>query len=146
KDRVSKRRAKLPANRSTKIDLGFPIRQRRDSSKFSVPEKRHTIETVSAAAPAWAGDLPSADARARPEPFLVDGDYEAALRVLVNARNALERSPSMTATLDENKIRDLLLVSLNARFEGKAAGEVFNGAGKTDILIREDDRNILIAE
>src|SRR5207253_11415838 len=28
KDRVSKRRAKLPANRSTKIDLGFPIRQR----------------------------------------------------------------------------------------------------------------------
>jgi hypothetical protein len=144
KDKVSKQRAQLAANRIVQVDLGFPIRQRRDSSKF---EKRHTIETVSAAAPARAGDLLSADARARHEPFLADADYEAALRVLVNARNALERNPSMTATLDENKIRDLLLVSLNAaRFEGKAAGEVFNGTGRTDILIREDDRNILIAE
>ena len=35
---------------------------------------------------------------------------------------------------------------LNAQFEGKAAGEVFNGQGKTDILIREGGRNAFIAE
>ncbi len=46
--------------------------------------------------------------------------------MLRNARNALERTPSMTANLDEEKIRDLLLVLLNAQFEGAAAGEVFN--------------------
>jgi hypothetical protein len=52
----------------------------------------------------------------------------------------------MTAKLDEEKIRDLLLVLLNAQFEGAAAGEVFNAAGKTDILIRAGDRNVFIAE
>lgn len=72
--------------------------------------------------------------------------YEQALAVLRNARNALERTPSMTANLDEEKIRDLLLVLLNAQFEGAAAGEVFNAAGKTDILIRTGDRNVFIAE
>jgi hypothetical protein len=41
----------------------------------------------------------------------------------------------MTARLNEEQIRDLLLVNLNAQFEGKAGGEVFNGEGKTDILI-----------
>jgi hypothetical protein len=77
---------------------------------------------------------------------LADGDYEAALAVLRNSRNALERTPSMAAKLDEEQIRDLLLLGLNAQFEGSAAGEVFNGSGKTDILIRVDDRNIFIGE
>ena len=72
----------------------------------------------------------------QPEPYLPDAQYEQALEVLRNARNALERTPSMTAHLDEERIRDLLFVFLNAQFEGAAAGEVFNGAGKSDILIR----------
>lgn len=81
-----------------------------------------------------------------PEPALPEPQYEQALGVLRNARNALERTPSMTANLDEEKIRDLLLVLLNAQFEGAAVGEVFNAAGKTDILIRAGDRNVFIAE
>jgi hypothetical protein len=32
------------------------------------------------------------------------------------------------------------------QFEGKAAGEVFNCTGKTDILVREGDRNVFIGE
>ena len=82
----------------------------------------------------------------QPEPVLPDAQYEQALEVLRSARNALERTPSMTAHLDEEKIRDLLLVFLNAQFEGAAAGEVFNGAGKTDFLIRAGDRHVFIAE
>lgn len=30
--------------------------------------------------------------------------------------------------------------------QGKATGETFNRAGKTDILLREGDRNVFIAE
>jgi hypothetical protein len=74
---------------------------------------------------------------------LLDKLWLARLEVL---SNALERTPSMTAHLAEEKIRDLLLVFLDAQFEGAAAGEVFNGAGKTDILIRAGDRNVFIAE
>ncbi|URM94575.1 hypothetical protein LUW76_09725 [Actinomadura madurae] len=89
---------------------------------------------------------PAAAARFKPEPTLADSDYAAALAVLRNSRNALERSPSLAAGLDEERIRDLLLINLNAQFEGDAAGEVFNGYGKTDILIRVEDRNIFIGE
>jgi hypothetical protein len=39
-----------------------------------------------------------------------------------------------------------MLVALNSQFEGLAGGEVFNGSGKTDILLRVDDRNAFIAE
>jgi hypothetical protein len=73
-------------------------------------------------------------------------DYEAALQVLRSARNALERSPTTAAKLGEEDIRNLLLVTLNAHFEGAAGGELFNGLGKTDILIRVDDGNVFIAE
>jgi hypothetical protein len=75
-----------------------------------------------------------------------EAEYEQALKVLLNSRNALERSPSIAAKFTEEEIRDILLIGLNAQFEGAASGEVFNGAGKTDILIREDDRNIFIGE
>lgn len=35
---------------------------------------------------------------------------------------------------------------LNALYPGQAAGETFNFRGKTDILIRHEDKNLLIAE
>lgn len=82
----------------------------------------------------------------KPEPALADQDYEGALAVLRNARNALERSPSVAVGLGEEDIRDFLLVFLNAQFEGAAAGEVFNRGGKTDILIRVEDANVFIGE
>ena len=133
---VVKRRAKLLADRKLAADIGFPIRQRPDASQFSVPVARRKVEPR----------RPTASGPFQPEPVLPETQYEQALAVLRNARNALERTPSMTSHLDEEKIRDLLLVLLNAQFEGAAAGEVFNAAGKTDILIRAEDRNVFIAE
>jgi hypothetical protein len=134
---VAERRAKLLADRQLETGIGFPVRQRADASQFSVPVSRRKID---------APRRPTASGPFQPEPVLPEAQYEQALAVLRNARNALERTPSMTANLDEEKIRDLLLVLLNAQFEGAAAGEVFNAAGKTDILIRAGDRNVFIAE
>jgi hypothetical protein len=133
---VAQRRAKLLADRQLEASLGFPVRQRPDASQFSVPVARRKVEPR----------RPTATGPFQPEPVLPEAQYEQALVVLRNARNALERTPSMTSHLDEEKIRDLLLVLLNAQFEGAAAGEVFNAAGKTDILIRAEDRNVFIAE
>lgn len=50
------------------------------------------------------------------------------------------------AQLGEEDLRNVLLCVLNSHFEGTAGGEVFNGEGKTDILIRERDDNVFIAE
>jgi len=138
-DLVAQRRAKLLRDHQLEAGIGFPVQRRSDASNYAVPMRRRRIAPSSPSRPTGGGPF-------QPEPRLADPDYEAALRVLRNARNALERSPSMTAKLNEEQIRDLLLVSLNAQFEGRAGGEVFNGAGKTDILIRDGDRNVFIGE
>jgi hypothetical protein len=137
---VAQRRAKLLKDRALQASIGYPIMKRPDADSHSVPVKRRKIPLDRPArhpgqSNAWV-----------PEPAINEADYESVLAVLRNARNALERSPSMSAKLDEEEIRDFLLVMLNGQFEGKAAGEVFNGAGKTDILVRDSDRNVFIGE
>jgi len=135
-DGISLRRAKVLQERKLEASLGFPVRRRQDAQTYAVPVTRKRL-------------IRSQGMSSRPfepEPAMSEDAYEEALGALRNGRNALERSPSMTATLDEEKIRDLLLLILNGQFEGRAGGEVFNGSGKTDILIREQDRNIFIAE
>lgn len=72
--------------------------------------------------------------------------YKEALRLLRGARNQIERLHRLTAGMVEERLRDVLLVALNAYFEGRGTGETFNGDGKNDILVRVADRNVLIAE
>ncbi|MFE2520404.1 hypothetical protein ACFXG9_34820 [Streptomyces mirabilis] len=134
---VQARKGRVLSNRNLQASLGFPMRERPDAATYSVPIKRKTIvprRTTAASAPF------------RPEPALDDAQYEAALEVLRHERNALERSPRTSSKMGEEQIRDLLLVHLNGHFEGQAAGEVFNNTGKTDILIRVEDRHIFIGE
>ncbi|MFE0778854.1 hypothetical protein [Streptomyces sp. NPDC058861] len=134
---VQARKARLLANRNTQEALGFPMRERPDAATYSVPIKRKKIVPQRTTAPAKPF---------RPEPELAEAHYEAALEVLRNQRNALERAPGTSAKMGEEEIRNLLLIGLNSHFEGQAAGEVFNCTGKTDILIRVDDRHIFIGE
>ena len=108
---LAQRKGRLLADRQLEAGVGFPVRQRPDAAQYAVPASRRKISTP----------RPAASGPFQPEPVLPEVQYEAALDVLRNARNALERSPSMTAHLDEEKIRDLLLMSLNAQFEGAAA-------------------------
>ncbi len=58
----------------------------------------------------------------------------------------IERNPKAIATLDEEANCTHFLLQLNSNYEGSAAGEIFNASGKTDIIIRVEDRNIFIAE
>jgi len=60
--------------------------------------------------------------------------------------HVMERSPSAFVDMGEESLRQHFLVQLNGQFEGAATGETFNFQGKTDILIRVEDRNIFIAE
>lgn len=72
--------------------------------------------------------------------------YKEALRLLRAARNQMGRLHRLTEGMIEDRLRDVLLVALNAYFEGRGTGESFNGDGKNDILVRVADRNVLIAE
>ena len=138
---VGARRAKHLADKQTQAALGFPVRRRTDAVTYSAPVTRRRIRPEKPQHRPGAPGCPFT-----PEPVLSDADYEEALRVLISSRNALERNPSTVAKLDEEQIRNILLISLNTQFEGNVGGEIFNGTGKTDILVRVNDRNVFIGE
>jgi hypothetical protein len=80
------------------------------------------------------------------EPILPVEEYEYILNVSQNMAVMLERSPSTFTKLKEEEIRDHFLVQLNGHYEGQATGETFNQNGKTDIIIKENGKNLFIAE
>ena len=68
--------------------------------------------------------------------------YHEILRKVHETGKTMERSPSTYLDKDEESLRDSLLIG----FRGTAFGEAVNNQGKTDILIRVGNTNVLIAE
>jgi hypothetical protein len=135
---VEQRKQKLLGDRKLTADLGVPLRMRTDAARtYAAPEVRRKI------APTLP---PASSAPFKPEPALTDEQYEHILRVIHSTMQVMERSPEAFKTMDEEALRTQILVQLNGHFEGQATAETFNAAGKTDILIRSDDRNIFIGE
>ena len=117
--------------------LGIPIKRRDEPLTYTVPTKRRV-------SPANRPKVTTE--QYKPEPVLEEEEYQHILKVMRSMSLVLERNPGAFATLDEESIRTHFLLQLNGHYEGSATGETFNVAGKTDILIRADSRNIFIAE
>ncbi len=81
-----------------------------------------------------------------PEPALDEKEYQNILSIMRSMVQVMERSPNAFWHLKEEDLRWQFLVQLNGQYEGRATGETFNYKGDTDILIREQDRNVFIAE
>lgn len=135
---ISQRRERLLAQSQRAAALGIPIRRRDDAPQT------YAIPTVRRKAPPTLP--PASSAPFTPEPTWSMEHYEHALRVVQNMTLVMERSPAAFQAMDEEALRTHFLVQLNAQFEGRATGETFNMSGKTDILLREGDRNVFIAE
>lgn len=80
-----------------------------------------------------------------PEYKLDDEVYEKILQVCHDLGVHLERHPSLYEGKAEEALRDEFLLMLSPHFQS-TAGEVFNRAGKTDILIRHEKTNVFVAE
>jgi hypothetical protein len=131
-------------NEKVKSAFGFPLRKRDDGSdRLIVPVKPTTINLGQRSSPPVSKPSPS---RSQPEPELLLADYDQILGVIQSMVKVFERSPSVFKTMEEEHLRTILLVALNGLFKGNAMGETFNGAGKTDILIRVNNENIFITE
>ncbi|WP_017453331.1 hypothetical protein [Herbaspirillum rubrisubalbicans] len=135
---IQQRRARLLAQSARADASGIPVKRRVDAPKtYEVPTVRKKAAPV----------LPVATtAQYKPEPTWAMEQYEQALKIMQDMTLVMERSPEAFRTMDEEAIRQHFLVQLNGQFEGKATGETFNMGGKTDILLREGDRNVFIAE
>lgn len=117
--------------------LGIPIKRVGAEPTFTIPTKRRTKPST----------LPQvATGKYEPEPVLEEKEYLHILEILKSMSLVIERNPSSFASLDEESIRDHFLLQLNGHYEGGATGETFNASGKTDILIREGNKNVFIAE
>lgn len=135
---IRQRRERLLAQSQRAEALGIPIRRRADAPKtYALPTvKRKAIPALP----------PASTAQFKPEPALAMELYEHILKVVQDMALVMERSPDAFKTMNEEALRQHFLVQLNGQFEGKATAETFNMAGKTDILLREGDRNVFIAE
>ncbi len=72
--------------------------------------------------------------------------YDDILETISSMVLVMERSPDVFAQMTEEHLRTVLLVALNGLYKGRATGETFNGYGKSDILIRVEDKNVFLAE
>jgi hypothetical protein len=132
---VERRKERLLADRKMAANLPFKIKARSGAKTYAVPLKRTPIQL-----------RPASTSPFRPEPALLEADYQHILKAIEGMTVTMERNPPTFAKLDEEALRDMCLVPLNSHFEGAATGETFNAEGKTDILIRVEDRNIFIGE
>lgn len=117
--------------------LGIPIKRRDKPLTYTVPTIRRDLSIKK----------PSVSTEPyKSEPVLDEAEYQHILEVMRSMSLVIERSPASFITLDEEAIRTHFLLQLNGHYEGGASGETFNVNGKTDILIRAENRNIFIAE
>jgi hypothetical protein len=82
-----------------------------------------------------------------PEEYVLDQSKVLdIISVIDNQGRQFEKTPKTYRDLEEEGLRDIILVGLNSLFEGKATGETFANRGKTDIYLNIDKGNVLTAE
>lgn len=136
--RITSRREKILKDQDMANALGFPLKRREDAPKtYSVPIAKKEVHIQRPA----ASNTPF-----KPEPALEMAQYENILEIISSMVHVIERSPGAFTKMKEEDLRQHFLVQLNGQYKGQATGETFNASGKTDILIRVEDRNIFIAE
>jgi hypothetical protein len=80
------------------------------------------------------------------EPVISDTIFEHILEIIRAASLQMERTPRSYEGMDEEARRDVILTALNTHYAGQASGEAFNKQGRTDILVRVENRNVFIGE
>lgn len=131
---VGKRYDRLAKHRDIVESLGYRIWRSPDPVQF-VPVERKSISIAK---------LP--DRPHEPDPAINMQLYESILQDVFSMAVMMERSPTVFRHMEEEDLRNILICMLNTNYRGEVAGEVFNYTGKSDILIRKDDKSVFIAE
>lgn len=136
--RIEQRKAKLLEDQGLVESLGFPLRRRPGADEtYATPKVRRKAVPRPPSAPSTPYS---------PEPELALDEFDHIIGIIEKTASMLERSPEAFKDMDEENLRNQFLVPLNSHYEGQSTGETFNSTGKTDILIRDGDRSVFIAE
>lgn len=139
---IEQRIKKLENDSNSLSKIGFPLKKQQLTPEiFTIPIEKKTIVQKESTPKSIQDNNPKV------QDYVISEDsYEEILDLLQSMSLAIERSPEVFAKMEEEHIRFVLLVPLNAQFKGTARGEVFNLQGKTDILITHEGKNLFIAE
>jgi hypothetical protein len=133
--RLEEKRLKAEAEAKTSSGVKYPLKKRDDApNTYKLPP-----------APKPLAPKP-VTAKTEQEYTLAESDYQDILRICESMSLVMERSPTVFEKAEEGHIRVHYLVQLNGQYQGKATGETFNNHGKTDILIRHENKNVFVAE
>jgi hypothetical protein len=136
---INERKAKLEGDTvkysSLLKQIHIPLKKREDEAtrRIQVDHK-----------PLVANSRPTAK---QPENYVIDRKKVMdIISVIDNQGRQFEKTPQSFKQSGEEDFRNVILVGLNALFEGSATGETFNNAGKSDIYLHIDKGNILVCE
>jgi hypothetical protein len=138
RQRLQEKQQKAEGEAKTAAGLKYPLKKRDNALQ--------TYKLPSSPKPLVPKPTPSASAKADREFTLDEADYQDILRICESMSLVMERSPTVFEKAEEEHIRVHYLVQLNGQYQGKATGETFNNIGKTDILIRHENKNVFVAE
>jgi len=133
---LEERRNQELQRRRVALNLPFPMTRQLGATRLVKAERRRVQLRPATASPATPFS---------PEPELSPQVYDEILSDCVAMATVFERMPLASGT-EEDHLRNTILGMLNTNYSGDAAGEMFNGNGKTDILVRRNDRNVFIGE
>ncbi|HTU77913.1 MAG TPA: hypothetical protein VMF09_04065 [Solirubrobacteraceae bacterium] len=133
---IERRVASIKASRASLQASGIPVRSGKPRISDALVRR-----------PAPRRQAPRAGEPHVPlEPSLSEDVYEHVLEVIRLQGDAMQRAPGAYAGMNEEALRQVLLSALNTHYAGQVSAEAFNGAGKTDLLVRDGDRAVFIAE
>jgi ElaB/YqjD/DUF883 family membrane-anchored ribosome-binding protein len=129
---IEGRRDEVETKQQVMEDLGVDT-NRTENQGYVVPEKKRDIE------------VPTSQSEDSPE-ILQDQTFLDILEIIDDLGINIERSAKRLRDLDEESLRDIFLAGINSHYTGLATGESFNRGGKTDILLRYDNKNLFVSE
>lgn len=130
--RLQTRREKLNKKETVLSKIGVDSANEPDLG-YVEPDKKRNIEFP-----------PSSDSD-KGSHSLREKTFREILGIIDDLGTSIERSKETIRESDEESIRDIFLIGINSHY-GVATGEGFNRGGKTDILLRYDNKNLFVAE
>ena len=119
------------------VKLGIPLVKKADIA---------TVVSTTVKVRAKIAPVMPATRKAQKVPVLDAKSFRAIIELLESQCQQFERTPQVFSEFQEEGLRDTILGSLNAVFEGAAGGETFRGNGKVDIHLQIAQGEVFICE
>lgn len=138
RSRIADRRQRIERHRGQLARTRIPIRRQGETGKTRIVD---AVVRRPSPARALRGSQ-----RVALDPTLAGDVYEHILAIVRDTARSMEQSPQTYAQMGEEDRRQLFINALNSHYSGQVTAEAFNASGKTDILIKYEDRNLFIGE